>query len=168
MSDQFSVAGRVAVVTGGLGQLGTQFTKSLAEAGAKVAVYSRRPFSREQVAEKWPGLEENIRVYVADVTDKEALDGFQVVMPVAIDRHDKINVRTFRQLPADIGSDLLQHLATVANDDPVERDDLLPRQTDASSTSSRDPGLAGAPLPSCEQRLAHRTRCPPSPQSSTE
>jgi NAD(P)-dependent dehydrogenase (short-subunit alcohol dehydrogenase family) len=74
MTDKFSVEGRVAVVTGGLGQLGTEFTRSLAQAGAKVAVYSRRPFSREQVAEKWPGLADNIRIYIADVTDKEALE----------------------------------------------------------------------------------------------
>ena len=33
MMSQFSVQDRVAVVTGGLGQLGTQFTKTLAEAG---------------------------------------------------------------------------------------------------------------------------------------
>ena len=74
MSDIFSVSGRVAVVTGGLGQLGTQFSKSLAQAGAKVAIYSRRPFSREQIAEKFPGLEDNIRVYEASVTDKEQLE----------------------------------------------------------------------------------------------
>jgi NAD(P)-dependent dehydrogenase (short-subunit alcohol dehydrogenase family) len=53
MKDVFSVKDRVAVVTGGLGQLGTQFTKTLAGAGAKVAIYSRRPFSRQQVVEKF-------------------------------------------------------------------------------------------------------------------
>ena len=42
MKDIFSVRDKVVVVTGGLGQLGTQFSKSLAEAGAKVAIYSRR------------------------------------------------------------------------------------------------------------------------------
>ena len=73
MTELFSVKGRVAVVTGGLGQLGTQFSKSLAEAGAKVAIFSRRSFSREQIAEKFPGLEDRIRVYVASVTDKVAL-----------------------------------------------------------------------------------------------
>ena len=56
MKDPFSVEGRVAVVTGGLGQLGTQFSRSLAEAGAKVAIYSRRPFTRAQIEEKFPGL----------------------------------------------------------------------------------------------------------------
>lgn len=74
MKDLFSVEGRVAVVTGGLGQLGTQFSKSLAEAGAKVAIYSRRPFTAAQIAEKFPGLENNIRVYEASVSDKGQLE----------------------------------------------------------------------------------------------
>lgn len=73
MHDPFSVEGRVIVVTGGLGQLGTQFSKSLAQAGAKVAIFSRRPFSDEQLADKFPGVADNIRVYEASVTDKAAL-----------------------------------------------------------------------------------------------
>jgi NAD(P)-dependent dehydrogenase (short-subunit alcohol dehydrogenase family) len=74
MSDPFSVDGRVVVVTGGLGQLGTQFSKSLAEAGAKVAIFSRRPYADEKLAEKFPGLAERIRVYEASVRDKKALE----------------------------------------------------------------------------------------------
>ena len=74
MSDLFSVKDKVAVVTGGLGQLGTEFSRSLAEAGAKVAIYSRRPYSAEQTAEKFPGLADRIRVYHASVADKEALE----------------------------------------------------------------------------------------------
>src|SRR6218665_3820937 len=73
MKDMFSVEGRVAVVTGGLGQLGTQFTKTLAEAGAKVAIYSRRPFSRQQIEEKFGPLADRVRVYQASVRDKEQL-----------------------------------------------------------------------------------------------
>lgn len=73
MTDLFSVKDRIAIVTGGLGQLGTQFTKALAGAGAKVAIFSRRPFSDTQIAEKFPGLEGSIRVYEASVTDKAAL-----------------------------------------------------------------------------------------------
>ena len=73
MSDIFSVDGKVIVVTGGLGQLGTQFSKSLAEAGARVAIYSRRPFSDEQLADKFPGLTDSIRVYEASVADKASL-----------------------------------------------------------------------------------------------
>ncbi|MDS9469158.1 SDR family NAD(P)-dependent oxidoreductase [Paracoccus sp. MBLB3053] len=74
MTKAFSIEDRIAVVTGGLGQLGTQFCKTLAEGGARVAIFSRRPFSAEQIAEKFPGLSDRIRVYVASVTDKEALE----------------------------------------------------------------------------------------------
>jgi NAD(P)-dependent dehydrogenase (short-subunit alcohol dehydrogenase family) len=35
----FDVNDKVIIVTGGMGQLGRQFTKSLCEAGAKVAVF---------------------------------------------------------------------------------------------------------------------------------
>ncbi|UWQ96252.1 SDR family oxidoreductase [Rhodobacteraceae bacterium M385] len=73
MHDPFSVEGRVAIVTGGLGQLGTEFSSSLAQAGAKVAIYSRRPFSREQIEEKFGDLADNIRVYEASVTDEAQL-----------------------------------------------------------------------------------------------
>ena len=74
MSDIFSVAGKVVVLTGGLGQLGREFTPSLAKGGAKGAVFSRRPVSDEQFNELFAGLEENVRVYVANVTDKAALE----------------------------------------------------------------------------------------------
>lgn len=74
MKDVFSVADRVAVVTGGLGQLGTQFTRSLAEAGAKVAIFSRRPFSDDKLAEKFAGVSDRIRLYEASVKDKAALE----------------------------------------------------------------------------------------------
>jgi len=74
MKDPFSVEGKVAIVTGGLGQLGTQFCRALAGAGAKVAIFSRRPADDALIAEKFPGLTDRIRVFVASVTDKEALE----------------------------------------------------------------------------------------------
>ena len=73
MKDIFSVRDRVIVVTGGLGQLGTQFTSWLAGNGARVAVYSRRPFTAEQTAEKFPGLAGRVRVFHASVQDMAAL-----------------------------------------------------------------------------------------------
>ncbi|TPW30633.1 SDR family oxidoreductase [Pararhizobium mangrovi] len=73
MKDMFSVKDKLVVVTGGLGQLGTEFSRSLAEAGAKVAIYSRRPFDAQEMEEKFPGLAERILVYEASVADKEAL-----------------------------------------------------------------------------------------------
>lgn len=74
MSDRFSVKDKVAIVTGGLGQLGTQFTRSLAGDGAKVAIFSRRPATPQLLAEKFPGLTDRVRVHVASVTDKAALE----------------------------------------------------------------------------------------------
>ncbi|MCR8725197.1 SDR family oxidoreductase [Frigidibacter sp. ROC022] len=73
MSDLFSVEGRVAIVTGGLGQLGQEFVKSLADAGARVAVYSRRAVSDADISRLFPGREDKVRVFVASVTDKAAL-----------------------------------------------------------------------------------------------
>lgn len=74
MANLFSVEGKVAIVTGGLGQLGRSFVASLAEAGAKVAVFSRRPIEQEALAELFPDHADRIRVYVASVTDKEAIE----------------------------------------------------------------------------------------------
>lgn len=73
MNDIFSVKDKVIIVTGGLGQLGTQFAGSLAKAGAKVAIYSRRPFDKAETEKKFPGLSDRIAVYHASVTDEAAL-----------------------------------------------------------------------------------------------
>ena len=73
MQDFFNIEGRVAIVTGGLGQLGTQFTKQLAENGAKVAIFARRTRTKEEIEEQFPGLSDNVRVYKADVKDKDSL-----------------------------------------------------------------------------------------------
>jgi NAD(P)-dependent dehydrogenase (short-subunit alcohol dehydrogenase family) len=74
MKDLFSVRDKVIIVTGGLGQLGTQFTDWLARNGAKVAVYSRRPFTEEDTEAKFPGLSDRIKVFHASVQDKAALE----------------------------------------------------------------------------------------------
>lgn len=61
----FDLAGRVAVVTGGLGQLGRVFTEGLVERDMRVAVFD--------VAAK-PGAEgDAVRRYQVDVTDRAAL-----------------------------------------------------------------------------------------------
>lgn len=73
MTNPFDVTDKVAIVTGGLGQLGTQFTKQLAGAGAKVAIYARRARSAEEIEAQFPGLGDRIRVFPADVRDKDSL-----------------------------------------------------------------------------------------------
>lgn len=50
MSDLFSLHGRNAVVVGGAGGIGQAISQGLAEAGAQVAIASRRPESLERAA----------------------------------------------------------------------------------------------------------------------
>ncbi len=67
----FDVSGRVVVITGGLGQLGRQFARTLIERGAKVAVFDlidARP-------ELGPAADEDsLLVVKADVTDRGSLE----------------------------------------------------------------------------------------------
>jgi NAD(P)-dependent dehydrogenase (short-subunit alcohol dehydrogenase family) len=62
----FSIEDRVAVVTGGLGQLGRQFTLTLAAAGARVVVLDQR-----EALEADSDRRLNVR---ADVTDRASLE----------------------------------------------------------------------------------------------
>jgi NAD(P)-dependent dehydrogenase (short-subunit alcohol dehydrogenase family) len=64
-ADLFSLRDRVAVVTGGLGQLGRQFTAALTEAGARVAVLDQRAPNGSDT--------DSCRYVQADVTDHGSL-----------------------------------------------------------------------------------------------
>ena len=62
----FDLSGRVAVVTGGLGQLGAAYTRGLAERGMRVAVF-------DAAAE--PGADgDSVRRYRVDVTDRLSIE----------------------------------------------------------------------------------------------
>jgi NAD(P)-dependent dehydrogenase (short-subunit alcohol dehydrogenase family) len=63
--DLFDLSGRVAVVTGGLGQLGQVYTAGLAARGMRVAVF-------DIAAE--PGGDDNVRRYPVDVTDRASIE----------------------------------------------------------------------------------------------
>ena len=80
MADIFSVRDKIIIITGGLGQLGSQFSSWLASQGARVAIYSRRPFSPAETEKKFPGLSERIFVYEASVQDKAALEAATVAL----------------------------------------------------------------------------------------
>ena len=59
MSDLFSLEGRVAIVTGGAGQIGSEIARGLEQRGARVAVFDLE------------GGE-----FRVDVTDRSAIDHF--------------------------------------------------------------------------------------------
>ena len=65
----FSVAGRVAVVTGGYGVLGGAIAAGLARAGAAVAILGRRPEAAEAKAAALRGDGGDASVLIADVLD---------------------------------------------------------------------------------------------------
>lgn len=71
----FDLAGRVAVVTGGMGQLGAEVAAALAGRGMHVAIVDRAPAPRAGVADLGPGLADGtIRSFAADVTDRAAVE----------------------------------------------------------------------------------------------
>lgn len=67
-SELFSVAGRLVVITGGLGQLGRQFTNTLVERGARVAIFDR-------AADDGGARDsQSVMVLATDVTDRSSLE----------------------------------------------------------------------------------------------
>ena len=74
--DTFSVEGKVVVVTGGMGQLGRQFTLALAEKGARVAVVDAKLDDRS-VSERFGEVaaQENLMFLQANVTERKSIEG---------------------------------------------------------------------------------------------
>ena len=73
MANAFDLTGRVAVVTGGYGVLGSVITGGLAAAGARVAVLGRRREPAEARAAELRALGGDARALVADVMDEAQL-----------------------------------------------------------------------------------------------
>jgi len=73
--DLFSVRDKVAVVTGGLGQLGRQFTLALTARGAKVAVFDAKA-NAQHIAERFPGRVNDDRLLFVsvDVTQRGSIE----------------------------------------------------------------------------------------------
>lgn len=72
----FNVKDKICIVTGGLGQLGSQYSKALLERGAKVAIFSRN-ISNERVNKVFSQKErdcDNLRFYAVDITDKKSIN----------------------------------------------------------------------------------------------
>lgn len=74
-SDFFEVRNKVVVVTGGLGQLGQQFSAALIERGARVAILDRmadREQTRGRLCAQAPS--DQIMLVAADVTSRQSLE----------------------------------------------------------------------------------------------
>ena len=70
---QFSLEGKVAVVTGGTGVLGGAMARGLAAAGAKVAILGRREAKAREVADAIAAAGNNAMPLPADVLDEDSL-----------------------------------------------------------------------------------------------
>ena len=77
MEDQlFSVKNKVAIVTGGLGQIGRNIVAELYSRGAKVAVFTKH-FSEERAENIFPETQfdrENMAFYAVDVNRKNTIE----------------------------------------------------------------------------------------------
>lgn len=73
--DLFSVQDKVVVITGGLGQLGRQFSLALVDRGAKVAIFDVR-VDGQQVAERFGQrrTEDNLLFLPVDVTQRSSIE----------------------------------------------------------------------------------------------
>ena len=71
--DLFSVVGKTCIVTGGMGQLGRQFCRALAEAGAKVAILDQR-IDEPAVARHFGELARSLVTVTADITKRASLE----------------------------------------------------------------------------------------------
>jgi NAD(P)-dependent dehydrogenase (short-subunit alcohol dehydrogenase family) len=69
----FDVRDRTIVVTGGLGQLGRQFSLELLGRGARVAIFNRRIPDEAERTEKFPGVGEELAFFNVDVTRKASI-----------------------------------------------------------------------------------------------
>jgi NAD(P)-dependent dehydrogenase (short-subunit alcohol dehydrogenase family) len=71
----FDLSGRVAVVTGGMGQIGAELVRGLAERGARVAVFDRLTSPKPGVTALGPALEQGTAVaFRVDVIDRGSIE----------------------------------------------------------------------------------------------
>lgn len=73
IQEKFDLAGRVAVVTGGVGLLGTEFCKTLAEAGAAIAVVDLNASASQAVADSLTNSGYQAQAFPTDITKPESV-----------------------------------------------------------------------------------------------
>jgi|Napbiome12C3dose_1001474.scaffolds.fasta_scaffold00008_94 NAD(P)-dependent dehydrogenase (short-subunit alcohol dehydrogenase family) len=72
--DKFSLKEKVAFVTGGVGLIGTEVTKALADAGAKVVILDIDQKKAELLQQKLTGESRDIEIETFDITDLSNID----------------------------------------------------------------------------------------------
>ena len=73
MDDLFGLGGHVAIVTGGLGRLGSQYARALSGAGAAVALFDVAE-TANPIVESLIGGGALVATYAVDTTDRAAVD----------------------------------------------------------------------------------------------
>ncbi|WP_413736336.1 SDR family oxidoreductase [Sodalis sp. RH21] len=69
----FALDNKIAVITGGFGQLGQEFTRSLLEQGASVAIWGRTAVSNDQLRDAFGERVQNVIALQVDVAGKESI-----------------------------------------------------------------------------------------------
>jgi NAD(P)-dependent dehydrogenase (short-subunit alcohol dehydrogenase family) len=73
--DVFDLADRVVVITGGLGQIGRQFTLELVDRGARVAIFNRRLPDEATLKDRFPVDSGRVAFFRVDITRKASVVG---------------------------------------------------------------------------------------------
>lgn len=71
--DVFDLADRVVVITGGLGQIGRQFTLELVDRGARVAIFNRRLPDEGTLKDRFPVDSGRVAFFQVDITRKASV-----------------------------------------------------------------------------------------------
>ena len=87
--DRFSLAGKVALITGASSGLGAGFAVALAQAGADVVLAARRADRLDAVRQEVEKLGRSALAVETDVTDPEAC---QAAVRAAVDRFGHLDV----------------------------------------------------------------------------
>jgi len=74
IQEKFDLTGRVAIVTGGVGLLGAEFCKTLAEAGASVAVVDLNASASQGIADSLTSNGYNTVAVTTDITNPESVN----------------------------------------------------------------------------------------------
>lgn len=85
----FSIEGKIAVITGGTGVLGSVMAQGLAEAGARVVVLGRRKQAGEELVKSIEGKGREIMFVQADVLDAASLENANTVI---LDKYGDIDI----------------------------------------------------------------------------